>query len=109
MHPLHLVPFFFGGALLMNAVPHLVAGTMGQRFPTPFATPPGKGLSSSIVNMLWGFGNLVAAILLLWRAGGFDVLRIGDVAAAAIGMLLLGLQLAWHFGRLNGGTGPGPA
>jgi hypothetical protein len=106
MHSLHFVSLFFGGVLLMNAIPHLVAGTLGQRFPSPFARPPGRGLSSALVNVLWGFGNLVAAYLLLCRLGALDVRQTGDVAALAIGMLLIGLQLARHFGRLNDGKGP---
>lgn len=109
MHPLHLLSYFFGGALLMNAIPHLVSGLMGRRFPSPFAKPPGKGLSSSVVNMLWGFGNLVVAYVLLCRVGGFDLRDTADAAALALGMFLLGLQLGWHFGRLNDGRGPDAA
>lgn len=109
MHPLTLLAWLFGGATLMNAVPHLVSGLMGRKFPSPFAKPPGKGLSSAMVNLLWGFANLVLAWLLLCRVGDFDPRQLSDVAAPALGMLLIGLQLAWHFGRLNGGSGPGAA
>jgi hypothetical protein len=38
---------FFAGAFLADFVPHFVHGISGDRFPTPFAHPPGKGLSSS--------------------------------------------------------------
>ena len=62
---LHLVSYFFGGIFLTNAVPHFVSGIMGQPFQSPFATPPGKGLSSSTVNLLWGFFNAVAGYLLV--------------------------------------------
>jgi len=109
MHPLHLLAWFGGGAMLMNAVPHLVSGLMGRRFPSPFAKPPGKGLSSATVNMLWGFANLVAAYFLLCQVGHFDLRRISDVAAPASGMALLGLMLARHFGSQNGGSGPDAA
>ncbi len=109
MNLLHLARCFFVGALLINAIPHLVAGVMGQRFPTPFAKPPGKGLSSAIVNLLWSFGNLLLAAILLRRAGSPDIAQTGDVAALMLGMALIGLQLAWHFGRLNDGKGPGAA
>jgi hypothetical protein len=109
MHPYLLVSYFFGGAFLMNAIPHLVAVMMGQRFPSPFAKPPGKGLSSSLVNLVWGFANLVSAYFLVCRVGLFDIRQTGDIVALALGMLLIGLQLAWHFGRLNGGKGPGAA
>ncbi len=42
----HYLACFFAGAFLANAVPHFVQGISGERFPSPFATPPGKGLSS---------------------------------------------------------------
>jgi len=42
MYVLHLAADFFGGAALLNAVPHLVSGVMGRRFPSPFAKPPGR-------------------------------------------------------------------
>ena len=48
--------------VLANAVPHLVSGVMGRPFQSPFAKPPGEGLSSSTVNVLWGFFNLVVGI-----------------------------------------------
>src|ERR1700740_3032513 len=63
----HYVAWFWGGAFLMNAVPHVVAGTMGRAFQSPFAKPPGEGLSSSTVNVLWGFLNAVVAWVLLVR------------------------------------------
>ncbi len=108
IHPLYLLSHFAGGALLVNAIPHVVSGLMGRRFPSPFAKPPGRGLSSATVNVLWGFGNLVAAYFLVWRVGGFDLRQTGDIVALALGMLLLGLWLARDFGQLNGGRGPRP-
>ncbi len=41
---------FFSGMFLANAVPHFVHGISGDRFPTPFARPPGKGLSAGKVS-----------------------------------------------------------
>lgn len=52
---LHFVSWFFGGALLTNALPHFISGVRGEAFQTPFASPPGEGLSSSTVNALWDF------------------------------------------------------
>lgn len=52
---LELTAYFFGGAFTANIIPHFVAGIMGRSFQTPFAKPPGKGLSSPTVNVLWGF------------------------------------------------------
>ena len=51
---------FLAGALLVNAMPHFVSGVQGRPFPSPFASPPGKGLSSPVVNVSWGSANGVA-------------------------------------------------
>jgi hypothetical protein len=53
---------------LTNVVPHFVHGVSGDRFPTPFAHPPGKGLSSPTVNVLWALFNLLVGYL-LFRVG----------------------------------------
>jgi len=106
MADLHLVSYFFGGAFLANAVPHFVSGMMGRPFQSPFAKPRGEGLSSSTVNVLWGFLNLVVGYLLVCRVGEFDLGQTLDVAALGLGMLLLGLLCARHFGRFNGGNAP---
>jgi hypothetical protein len=103
---LHLVSYFFGGIFLANAIPHFVSGMMGRPFQTPFAKPPGKGLSSSTVNVLWGFFNAVAGYLLVVRVGNFDLRSIRDVLALAVGALLISLQLARHFGQFHGGNSP---
>ncbi|HEX3422256.1 MAG TPA: hypothetical protein VHS33_02480 [Sphingomicrobium sp.] len=101
-----LIAYFFGGAFLANAIPHLVSGVMGKPFQSPFANPPGEGLSSSTVNTLWGFGNLVAAYLLICRVGNFQLRDTSDSIALGVGMLLLSLGTARHFGRFNGGNVP---
>jgi hypothetical protein len=103
---LHLVSYFFGGAFLANTVPHLVSGMMGRAFQSPFAKPPGEGLSSSTVNVLWGFFNLVVAYLLLCRVGDFALRNTADVLALGLGALLLSLFTARHFGRFHGGAAP---
>jgi hypothetical protein len=106
MQWLHHLSYFFGGAFLANAVPHFVAGVMGAPFQTPFATPPGQGLSSSTVNVLWGFFNLVLSYLLVVRIGGFDLRLAADAAALGLGMLAIGLLSARMFGRFHGGNAP---
>ena len=106
MNWLHLVSYFFGGLFLANAVPHFVSGVMGKAFQTPFAKPPGKGLSSSTVNVLWGFVNFVLAYLLLLRVGHFDLRSIACIAPFAAGAVLISLQSARYFGKLHGGTSP---
>ncbi len=61
----HYVCAFFAGAFLANFVPHFINGISGNAFPTPFANPPGKGLSSPTVNVLWALLNLLVGYLLL--------------------------------------------
>src|SRR5271156_893612 len=100
----HLVSYFFGGVFLANAVPHLVSGMMGRSFQSPFAKPPGKGLSSSTVNVLWGFLNAVVGYLLICHIASFDPRSTADVAALGSGVLLVGIMLARAFGRLHGGS-----
>lgn len=105
MHWIDYVAYFFGGAFLANALPHLLAGLLGRAFQSPFAKPPGKGLSSSRTNVLWGFANLAAGYGLIFHVGAFDA-RSPDIAAAALGALLLSLRLADHMGALHGGNTP---
>jgi hypothetical protein len=103
---LHLVSYFFGGIFLGNAVPHYVSGMMGRPFQSPFAKPPGKGLSSSTVNVLWGFFNAVVGYLLVVRVGNFDLRSTSDVLALAVGALLISFHMARHFGQFHGGNAP---
>ena len=108
MSRLQLVSYFFGGAFLANAVPHLVSGMTGRAFQSPFAKPPGQGLSSSTVNVLWGALNTVVGYALICRVGDFGLRTTGDVAALGIGALLMSLMHARTFGRFHGGNLPGP-
>jgi len=62
---------FFAGMFLANVVPHFVHGISGDRFPTPFARPPGKGFSSPTVNVIWALVNLVV---------GYVLFRVGKVS-----------------------------
>ncbi|MHB8207656.1 hypothetical protein [Mucilaginibacter sp.] len=56
---------FFSGAFLANSVPHFIKGVAGDKFPTPFAKPPGKGLSPAYINVLWAGLNIIIGYLLL--------------------------------------------
>jgi len=108
MEWLHLASYFFGGAFLANAVPHFVSGVMGKPFQSPFANPSGQGLSSSTVNVLWGFFNLVVGYVLVCRIGDFGLKITGDAIALGLGILAIGLFSARHFGRFHGGHTSGP-
>jgi hypothetical protein len=100
----HDLSYFFGGAFLTNAIPHFVSGVMGRPFQSPFAKPPGQGLSSSSINVLWGFFNLAAGYALVCRVGDFDLRSTEHVIALGLGILLLALPMARRFGRFNGGN-----
>jgi hypothetical protein len=101
-----LVAYVFGGAFLANAIPHFVSGMMGKPFQTPFAKPPGQGLSSSTVNALWGLFNIVVGYVLVCRVGDFSLRDTSDVVALGLGALAIALLSAWGFGRFNGGNAP---
>jgi hypothetical protein len=99
----HYVAYFFGGAFLVNSVPHFTNGVSGRAFPTPFASPPGQGMSPAIVNVLWGLFNLVIGYLLVCRVGSFSLRRTRDALILGAGALLMGVMLSRAFGRIYGG------
>lgn len=103
---LDLMAYFFGGVFMANAIPHFVAGMMGRPFQTPFAKPPGEGLSSSTVNVLWGFFNAVIGYALICHIGNFEWINTADVLPLGAGVLVIGLFSARHFGRFHGGNTP---
>lgn len=92
----HDLAAFFAGAFLANAVPHFIHGISGDHFPTPFAKPPGKGLSTPPVNILWALFNLVIGYLLFHFAdiaGGDPLLLLLGLA----GILAISLHLSISF------------
>ena len=99
----HALAYFFGGVFLVNGIPHFLAGLMGSPFQSPFASPPGEGLSSSTVNVLWGALNLLVAYVLVLRVGHFDMRQTKMVVPLAVGGLLMAIALARAFGRFHGG------
>jgi hypothetical protein len=106
MNWLWLVSYFFGGVFTANAVPHFVAGTMGRPFQSPFAKPSGQGLSSSTVNVVWGFFNAGIGYLLVAQVGSFHPRATTHVVAFGLGALLLSILSAHHFGQFHGGNTP---
>src|ERR1700733_4511340 len=86
---------FFAGILLANVVPHFVHGVSGDRFPTPFAHPPGKGLSSPIVNVVWALSNLVAGYML------FRVGKLWSGDSWALGIFFAGIVVISTMSSVN--------
>jgi hypothetical protein len=104
MHFLWLLSYFFGGIFAANAIPHFVAGAMGHPFQSPFAKPPGEGLSSSTVNVLWGSLNALIAWLLIARVGFFDWRLPAHALPVFCGAVLITLFSSRHFGKFHGGN-----
>ncbi len=102
------IVLFFGGAFAVNGIPHFVSGLMGRPFPTPFANPPGKGLSSPELNVLWGFANFVVAWFLLVRIALLDLHYGLPTAIAGAGSLIMALILSKLFASVPLTSAPGP-
>ena len=90
-----LVSRFFAGVLLANAVPHGVSAVQGKAFPTPFATPPGVGLSGPVANAVWSSLNAAGGAALLGRTAPGARGRTAVMAGA----LSIGFFLAYYFGK----------
>jgi len=95
------VAHFLGGMFLVNAIPHSISGLLGRAFPSPFASPPGQGESTALINVLWGAFNLIVGYVLISR---FDLRRTRDVLVVGTGGLLMAVMLSQLFGPLYGGA-----
>jgi hypothetical protein len=87
---------FFAGAFLANVVPHFVHGISGNKFPTPFAKPPGIGLSSSTTNVIWALCNVIAGYLLL-KAGNVSWANTVSLVVLFIGAAAISIMMSISF------------
>src|SRR4051812_41532335 len=97
----HVAAYFLGGMFLANFFPHFIAGMSGARFYTPFATPPFRGLSSPVVNMLYALFNLAIAYALLVLVGSVELHREPHVAISAAGFGLGSIFIARSVTKLR--------
>ena len=95
----NFVACFFAGMFLANAVPHFIHGVSGAAFPTPFAHPPGKGMSSPTVNVLWALLNLVIGYM-LFRAGKISTKSKWNLLVFFIGILCMSVMLSITFAAI---------
>lgn len=95
----HFSAYFFAGAFFANFVPHFVSGVLGRKFPTPFASPPFRGLSSSRVNVLYGLSNLAVAYTLLLRVGDFEPRSVLHAGAFWLGLAAMSLFITRSLAR----------
>lgn len=84
---------FFAGIFLTNWVPHFIHGIDGDAFPTPFANPPGTGLSSPVVNILWALANILLGYV-LFRVGKVSVRNTWTMVVFFLGFATLSLLFA---------------
>jgi hypothetical protein len=87
---------FFAGMFLANLVPHFIHGISGDPFPSPFAHPPGKGLSSPTVNVLWALFNLIVGYI-LFRVGKVSSGRDAAVVVFFAGIAAISIPLSVQF------------
>ncbi len=86
------IGYFFAGAFIANAIPHLVHGVSSQEFQTPFGRP-----SPAIVNVFWGFFNLAAGYVTLTLLKGLTFSFTRQVGMTASGFLAMAANLAFVF------------
>src|ERR1700736_5412117 len=89
---------FFAGAILANVVPHFVHGISGDRFPTPFANPPGKGLSSPTLNVVWALFNLLIGYI-LFRLGKVSSGNLLALIVFFAGIVAISIMLSVRFSK----------
>jgi hypothetical protein len=94
----NFIACFFAGVFLANVVPHFVHGISGDPFPSPFAHPPGKGLSSPTVNVVWALFNLVVGYILL-RVGKVSSEDIRALVVFFAGIAAISINLSVHFAK----------
>lgn len=87
---------FLAGAFFANAVPHFVHGISGDKFPTPFATPPGKGLSPPTTNVLWALLNIIIACS-LFRVSKFHHDKALYLILVFAGVVVVSVWLSIRF------------
>ena len=88
-----------GAAFWVNGVPHFTQGVSGHRFQSPFAKPPGVGLSSPVTNVVWGSLNFLVGYLLLFQVGEFVMGANLDAILTVASGFLSACAIARYFSR----------
>ncbi|WP_156159042.1 hypothetical protein [Demequina gelatinilytica] len=87
------------GALAVNALPHGAAAILRRPFPSVFADPPGRGMSTPRENAAWSSINAAGATV-----AGAVALRLGEprslVVPAAAGAAVMAAVVVGWFGPL---------
>lgn len=96
----HYLLAFIAGGIFVNVVPHFVSGVTGQGFPSPFSDPPGIGLSSPVLNIVWAAINFVLAYAVVYFAK-LNQRHASLQLGYCLGALAMALYLASYFGDLD--------
>ena len=94
----HYISGFWAGMFLANFVPHFVNGISGNPFPTPFAKPHGKGLSSPLLNVVWAWVN-VGIGWVFFQEGKVSMADSISLIIFFAGFLSLSVMLSIRFAR----------
>jgi len=92
---LQIIGSLASGVLLFNAIPHLVQGICGKRHMSPLAPD-----SSALVNVIWGWINLVLGALLA-RVSHWGNWATADWVAFSIGGFGMSIYLAIFWSNPN--------
>ncbi len=84
--------------LVSNSLPRLMQCVSGNRFPTPFSNPPGVGLSSPSLNVVWGLANLIVGYI-LYRVGDVSTGGIWSSVVFLIGFAALSMMSSFTFAK----------
>lgn len=90
----NFISCFFLGVFLVNSMPHFIHGISGEYFPTPFANPPGKGLSSPLINVIWGLINITVCIF-LYMASKITTTNKWTIILFVIGFVAMSIRLSY--------------
>ena len=93
-------------AFTANAILISSPASTDAPFRVPSQSRRGKGLSSSTVNILWGFFNAFVGYLLLAHVGEFHPRSWTHILPFGLGALLISLHAARHFDSSTEATRP---
>lgn len=82
------------GVFLVNSLPHFIHGISGDFFPTPFANPPGKGLSSPMLNVVWGLINM-ALCFVMYNVSRISTANKWTLLLFATGFVAMSVRLSF--------------
>jgi len=106
MHWYHYIAYFLRGRIPCQFAASSQQWDFGACLSEPLRITARVGLSSSVVNVIWGFFNLGVGYLLVCCIGSFNLRKTQDVLGARAGILITSLMLAMGSDDSHGGNRP---